>query len=61
MKQANTAKKLALKKTTVANLSKDQMGQVYGGTNTEVVVTIIVGIAAYAWSEGVADGRANRK
>lgn len=60
MKQANTAKKLALKKSTVANLSKEQMNKVYGGTSTEVVVTVVIGIAAWAFNEGVNDGRTNR-
>lgn len=60
MKQANTAKKLALKKTTVANLSADQMGKVYAGTNTILVVEVAIAVAAWAFNEGVNDGRANR-
>ena len=61
MKQVKSAKKLALNKTTVTNLSKENMSQVYAGSSTDVIATVIIGIAAYAWSEGVADGRANRK
>ena len=66
MKQNNN-RKLNLKKTTVANLTKEQLGKVQGGSLGELVTgaiilltEVIIGITAFAFTEGMDDGRTNR-
>lgn len=60
MKQNNKNKNLSLNKTTVANLSKDHLSKVQGGSVGEVIAGALLAIAGWAFTDGVADGKENR-